>query len=119
MFSRPEQLSRRAFPINRVCDTVAVRHITGGSLMFRVPQALGRMALVLALAMLSAPASAQRKDVKMMLDWVMQGTHAPFFVAQEKGYYKEGGLNVTVEAGKGATNVAVIVASGTFDFGWV
>jgi NitT/TauT family transport system substrate-binding protein len=90
--------------------------------MFHVKQALCRMALVpaaLAIAMLSAPASAQRKDVKMMLDWVMQGTHAPFFVAQEKGYYKEGGLNVTVEAGKGATNVAVIVASGTFDFGWV
>src|SRR5688500_11441029 len=91
--------------------------------MVHFSQVLRRWALtpaaVLAIAMLSSPASAQRKDVKMMLDWVMQGTHAPFFVAQEKGYYKEGGLNVTVEAGKGATNVAVIVASGTFDFGWV
>jgi NitT/TauT family transport system substrate-binding protein len=87
--------------------------------MFQFNQVLGRIAVVLALALLSAPASAQRKDVKMMLDWVMQGTHAPFFVAQEKGYYKEGGLNVTVEAGKGAGNVAVVVASGTFDFGWI
>lgn len=91
--------------------------------MFHFPQVLRRMALIpaaaLAIAMLSSPASAQRKDVKMMLDWIVQGTHAPFFVAQEKGYYKEGGLNVTVDAGKGATNVAVLVASGTFDFGWV
>jgi NitT/TauT family transport system substrate-binding protein len=87
--------------------------------MFQFNQVLGRIAVVLALALLSAPASAQRKDVKMMLDWVMQGTHAPFFVAQEKGYYKEAGLNVTVEAGKGAGNVAVVVASGTFDFGWI
>jgi NitT/TauT family transport system substrate-binding protein len=87
--------------------------------MFHFKQVFGCIAVVLALALLSAPASAQRKDVKMMLDWVMQGTHAPFFVAQEKGYYKEAGLNVTVEAGKGAGNVAVVVASGTFDFGWI
>ena len=64
--------------------------------MFHFKQVFGCIAVVLALALLSAPASAQRKDVKMMLDWVMQGTHAPFFVAQEKGYYKEAGLNVTV-----------------------
>ena len=69
--------------------------------------------------LLASPASAQQKDVKMMLDWIIQGTHAPFFVAQEKGYFKEGGLNVTVDAGKGATNVAVIVASDVYDFGWV
>jgi NitT/TauT family transport system substrate-binding protein len=87
--------------------------------MFHFKQVFGCITVVLALALLSAPASAQRKDVKMMLDWVMQGTHAPFFVAQEKGYYKEAGLNVTVEAGKGAGNVAVVVASGTFDFGWI
>ena len=81
--------------------------------MFHFKQVLALVPAALVLALLSSPASAQRKDVKMMLDWVMQGTHAPFFVAQEKGYYKEGGLNVAVEAGKGATNVAVIVASGT------
>jgi NitT/TauT family transport system substrate-binding protein len=55
----------------------------------------------------------------MMLDWIIQGTHAPFFVAQEKGYYKEGGLNVTIDAGRGATNVAVSVASNVYNFGWV
>ena len=87
--------------------------------MFHIPQVLARTALVLAVALFSSIANAQQKNVKMMLDWVMQGTHAPFFVAQEKGYYKEAGLNVTVEAGKGAGNVAVIVASGTFDFGWI
>lgn len=68
----------------------------------------------------AAPAGAQKKDVKMMLDWVVQGTHAPFFVAQEKGYFKQAGLDsVSIEAGRGATNVAVIVAGGAFDFGWV
>jgi NitT/TauT family transport system substrate-binding protein len=68
----------------------------------------------------AAPASAQTKNVKIMLDWVIQGTHAPFFVAQEKGYFKSAGVNVdAIDAGKGATNVAVSVAGGVYQFGWV
>jgi NitT/TauT family transport system substrate-binding protein len=70
---------------------------------------------------LSAPAAAQeKKDVKVMMDWIIQGTHAPYFIAQQKGYYKQAGLdNVQIDAGKGATNVAVSVAGGAYDFGWV
>ena len=75
--------------------------------------------LAATMALGAAPAGAQKKDVKMMLDWIVQGTHAPFFVAKEKGYFKEGGLDVGIEAGRGATNVAVIVAGGAYDFGWV
>ena len=39
-----------------------------------------------------ASAAAQTKNVKIMLDWIIQGTHAPFFVALEKGYYKAEGV---------------------------
>ena len=65
------------------------------------------------------PAQAQQKDVRMMLDWIIQATHAPFFVAQQKGYFKDNGLNVAIDPGKGAGNVAVSVASGVYNFGWV
>ena len=65
------------------------------------------------------PAVAQQKDVRVMLDFIIQGTHAPFFVAKEKGYYKSEGLNVTVDAGKGGTNTAVSVASNVYQFGYV
>jgi NitT/TauT family transport system substrate-binding protein len=69
---------------------------------------------------LAGPARAQqKKDVRVMMDWIIQATHAPFFIAQQKGYYKEGGLTVHIDAGKGATNVAVSVAGGAYDFGWV
>jgi NitT/TauT family transport system substrate-binding protein len=64
-------------------------------------------------------AQAQQKDVRMMLDWIVQGTHAPFFVAQQKGYFKDNGLNVAIDPGKGAGNVAVSVASNVYNFGWV
>jgi len=76
-------------------------------------------ALVIAAALPWSQAKAQEKNVKMMLDWVIQGTHAPFFVAREKGYFKQNGLNVSIDPGKGATNVAVSVAGGVYDFGWV
>ena len=77
------------------------------------------LAALTAVNFAASGAHAQQKDIRMMLDWIIQGTHAPFFVAQEKGYYKEGGLNVTIDAGKGATNVAVSVASNVYTFGWV
>jgi len=78
--------------------------------------------MLIALVPLTAgdPARAQQKrDIKVMMDWIIQATHAPFFIAQQKGYYKEGGLSVQIDAGKGATNVAVSVAGGVYDFGWV
>ena len=65
-------------------------------------------------------AKAETKNVKIMMDWIIQGTHAPFFVAQDKGYFKADGVTVdTIDAGKGATNVAVAVAGGVYQFGWV
>lgn len=67
----------------------------------------------------SQTVQAQQKDVRMMLDWIIQGTHAPFFVAQQKGYFKDNGLNVSIDPGKGAGNVAVSVASNVYNFGWV
>ena len=54
-----------------------------------------------------------------MLDFIIQGTHSPFFVAREKGYYKAEGLNVAIDAGKGGTNTAVSVASNVYQFGYV
>jgi NitT/TauT family transport system substrate-binding protein len=77
------------------------------------------LAFVLAQSALAGGAAAQAKNVAIQLDWIIQGTHAPYFVAQEKGYFAEEGLNPTIDAGKGATNVAVNVASGAYDFGWV
>jgi NitT/TauT family transport system substrate-binding protein len=79
------------------------------------------LAVPLLLALFSAPAArAEVASVKIMMDWIIQGTHAPFFIAQERGYYKSAGVTVdTIDAGKGATNVAVSVASGVYQFGWV
>lgn len=63
--------------------------------------------------------AAEMKEVRIMMDWVIQSTHAPFFIAKENGYFKEAGLDVAIDAGKGATNTAVNVAGGVYQFGYV
>src|SRR5271166_6752169 len=65
-------------------------------------------------------ARAETTNVKIMMDWIIQGTHAPFFVAQSRGYFKAAGVTVdALDPGKGATNVAVSVAGGVYQLGWV
>lgn len=81
-------------------------------------QRISAIATVVVLAVI--PAHAEVKNVKISLDWIVQGTHAPFFVAQDKGYFKAAGVTVdTIDKGNGATNVAVTVASGAYQYGWV
>ncbi len=81
---------------------------------------IGTIAAVASLVAAVAPAHAEVKNVKITMDCIIQGTHAPFFIAQEKGYFKDGGVSVdAIDKGNGATNVAVTVGSGAYQFGWV
>ena len=45
------------------------------------------------------------------LNWTLYGEHAGFFVALEKGYYKEEGLDVEIQEGGGSGVVAGLVAN--------
>src|SRR5437660_7908922 len=65
----------------------------------------------------SARAQAKRQ-VTMRLDWLYQGPNAGFIIAQEKGFYKEAGLNVDLGPGKGSGSTAQLVASKATQFGF-
>src|SRR5215471_21306541 len=68
---------------------------------------------------LARPAVAQAKrDVTFRLDWIYQGPHAGFLVAQDKGYYAKAGLNVDLGPGKGSGSTAQLVASKATQFGF-
>jgi NitT/TauT family transport system substrate-binding protein len=77
--------------------------------------------LALAFASLTAiGAQAEQTNVRIMMDWIIGSTHTPFLIAQDKGYFKKAGVTVeAIDPGKGATNVAVAVAGGAYQFGWV
>src|SRR6188474_3285278 len=64
----------------------------------------------LAVATLTSAANAQDK-FPFRLNWTLYGEHAPFFVALDKGFYKEEGLDVEILEGSGSTTVAQLVAN--------
>src|SRR5712671_5753899 len=81
---------------------------------------ISSIAAVVTLVAAVAPAHAEVKNVRISLDWIVQGTHAPFFIAQDTGYFKDAGVTVdAIDKGNGATNVAVTVASGAYQYGCV
>ena len=64
----------------------------------------------------SGQAQAQEKkltDITFSLDFITLGRHAPFYVAIDKGFYKEEGLDVEILEGSGSTTVAQLAANQT------
>lgn len=51
-------------------------------------------------------------DLTIRFTWKLKGEYAPFFVALDKGYYEEEGLNVTLAEGSGSSTVTQLVGTG-------
>jgi len=56
------------------------------------------------------------KDVTLMLDWFPNTNHTGIYVALEKGYYEEQGLNVEIQEPGEGLSAEQVVASGQSDF---
>ena len=72
---------------------------------------------VSAIAFAAAPAMADT-PIKFSLDWKIEGPAAPVLIAQEKGYFKDEGLDVTIDTGSGSVEPINRVASGAYDMGF-
>ncbi len=57
--------------------------------------------------------------VTLNLNWFYVGDHAPYFVATEKGWYKEENLEVNIVPGKGSADVVKKVDVGSAELGIV
>jgi NitT/TauT family transport system substrate-binding protein len=78
------------------------------------------LAAVAAGSMWAGTSTAQAADdVSVQLDWLVRGNHAMFFVARDKGYFSQAGINVTaIRKGTGSTDALKLVANGNADFGF-
>lgn len=78
------------------------------------------LAAAAAVAVTILPAGAQALDkVQFRLNWTVYGEHAPFFLALDKGFFKEEGLDVEILEGSGSTTVAQLVANMTNPIAYV
>ena len=81
--------------------------------------ALRTLAVVAGLASLIGTGAQAADRVTVQLDYVMRGSHAMFFLADQKGYFKEEGIElVAVKTGTGSSAALRSVGQGSAAFGF-
>lgn len=79
--------------------------------------ALGVLWFVVAAGAMAQAAEMDR--VKVRLDWVIRGGHAMFFVAKEKGYFRNENIDMElIHKGNGSVNTMTLVGKNEYDFGF-
>jgi NitT/TauT family transport system substrate-binding protein len=79
----------------------------------------GLQTLALTLAMTAGSLAAQADTrIKMILNWKYEGPQGMFFLAQDRGYFKAEGLDVTFDQGNGSGAAVPQVANGAYDMGF-
>jgi NitT/TauT family transport system substrate-binding protein len=73
------------------------------------------LAMLAGIALGASPAAAQK--LTFTLNWVAGGDHAPYFYAQKMGWYKQVGIDVDFETGRGSAASAQKVAAGQSQLG--
>ena len=77
-----------------------------------------RLAVSAALA-LTAPLACAQDAVSLRLNWQLLGFHAPFYLGVERGFYREAGINLTINEGRGGAVTAQAVGAKSDQFGIV
>ena len=78
-----------------------------------------RLFLASAAATLATPALAQsRTRLKLVLNWRWQGPQGMFLLAEDRGYFRAAGIDVTIDQGEGSAASVTKVATGAYDVGF-
>jgi NitT/TauT family transport system substrate-binding protein len=85
---------------------------------FRASVAVAAAALAVGLPGLTAPARAADKPVTLILEWTgFQPQHFGFWLAKQRGWYHEEGLDVAIKSSGGSAPAMQILVGGQADFG--
>ena len=75
-------------------------------------------AVVLSVSPAAPVHAADMTKIKLVLNWKYQGPQGMFFLADDRGYFKAEGLEVTLDQGNGSGAAVPLVANGTYDAGF-
>ena len=81
--------------------------------LLRAASAAATFAAASAPAFVRAQGSLQK--FKFNLGWKVEATAAGFLLAQQRGYYKDAGLDVQIDTGNGSAAAISLVGSGAYD----
>jgi NitT/TauT family transport system substrate-binding protein len=62
--------------------------------------------------------AAAQEQVRMILNWRLEGPNAPFFLAQDRGFFREAGITIRLDPGEGSSAPIGRIAAGTYDAGF-
>ena len=87
----------------------------------KFPRRWGLAVLCLAAIAALGGGAAQAADplkVRFILNWKFQGPQAWFFLADDKGYFKQAGIDIQLDQGAGSGAAVPKVASTAYDAGF-
>jgi NitT/TauT family transport system substrate-binding protein len=79
-------------------------------------QAIAGTALAAALA--HRPARAATTRLKMILNWKYEGPQGYFFLAEDRGYFRDEGIEIAFDQGNGSGAAVPQVQNGAYDMGF-
>jgi len=89
--------------------------------MDRLLRSFAALTVVLALCGSQAANAQSPKALKkatLMLNWYPYGEHAAFYYGLQKGFFKDEGIDLTIQPGGGSAKTVQAVAAGQIQFGW-
>src|SRR5215813_1649697 len=102
----------------RPAALAAATLVTGFAIVAFLIVALVSLALFNVAPVNVTSAQAQPSPLRLSLDWRLEGPTAMFVVAQDRGYFREEGLDVALDEGATPLDPVSRVASGSHDFGF-
>lgn len=86
--------------------------------MAKLPNLTFLSVLAVTTGLLSTQPVLAADAITFVTDFGFNGRHAYYYVALDKGYYKDAGMDVKIVRGQGSTDAVKQVASGTAQFGF-
>jgi len=79
----------------------------------------GRILVGAALTIAGMSIAAQAADdVRLRLNWMYYGSHAPFALGKDKGYFRDAGIDLDIRSGNGSGSAHRLVANGDSQFSY-